>query len=73
MADFQAPHLHIDEGNMYDSRLAGDYKIHDLAHSPTYGGDTRRSSKSAGSSRYDGSLMIENSTLVHTARTFVLT
>eukprot|EP00953_Heterococcus_sp_UTEX-ZZ885_P015141 8524-Heterococcus_DN1.PRE.1 len=42
------PHLQVDEANMFESRLGGDYQLHDLAHSPL----DRRNSKSAGSSRF---------------------
>lgn len=31
----RAPHLDVSEDKMYDSRLRGDYGLHDLAHSPS--------------------------------------
>lgn len=31
----RAPHLDVSEDKMYDSRLRGDYDLHDLAHSPS--------------------------------------
>lgn len=29
-----APHLDVSEDKMYDSRLRGDYDLHDMVHSP---------------------------------------
>lgn len=31
----RAPHLDVSEEKMYDSRLRGEYDLHDMAHSPT--------------------------------------
>lgn len=30
----RSPHMDVSEDKMYDSRLRGDYDLHDLAHSP---------------------------------------
>lgn len=31
----RAPYLDVSEDKMYDSRLRGDYELHDYAHSPS--------------------------------------
>lgn len=31
----RAAHLDVSEDRMYDSRLRGDYELHDMAHSPS--------------------------------------
>lgn len=39
----RAPHLDVSEDKMYDSRLRGNYDLHDIAHTPTH--QDRRQSK----------------------------
>lgn len=31
--NLRSPHLDVNEDKMYDSRIAGNYDLHDLAHS----------------------------------------
>lgn len=33
----RSPHLDVSEDKMYDSRLVGNYDLHDIAHSPAHG------------------------------------
>ncbi|KAG5188926.1 WD40-repeat-containing domain protein [Tribonema minus] len=43
------PHLQINESEMFDSKLGGDYKLHDVAHSPTSAAGRRDSRSGAAS------------------------
>lgn len=36
-----SPHLEVNEDKMYESRLRGNYELHDLAHSPSRHGEQK--------------------------------